>query len=51
MSGTLILLAAAAIVIIGSLLLVRQSRRLSPGTVHREESGQAPTGGPSENAG
>lgn len=47
MSGTLILLAVCTVVAIGSLLLVRQSRRLrSAGTVRRETSRQVPTAGP-----
>ena len=51
MSGTLTLLMVVAVVVIGSLLLVRQSRRLSAGTMLRDESGQVPAGDPPEAAG
>ena len=44
--GTLILLAVVAIIIVGGLLLVRHSRRLSAGTVHHDRSGQVSAGGP-----
>lgn len=43
-SGTLILLAVVATIIVGSFLLVRHSRRLSARTNHRDESSQVSKG-------
>lgn len=52
MSGTLILLAVVAVLVIGSLLLIRQSRRLSAGGIRGPQSGQGrSTEDPPETAG